>query len=187
MAVALSSLRVTGDFDASGYARGAAAKVAADQQMIAADKARNASLAQADAALAKVIPGVSKLSASLLDGYGAGTRFEATIRQIGAAVDRGMGLDRANLLLDAAYKKFGLTADAATLAKDGYVSIAPAIAAANERFTTASNVVDLHSVRLANNAKATADVTAATGLPALSRRMLSRPPASRNMLWKSTG
>ena len=40
MAVALSSLRVTGDFDASGYARGAAQKVAADQAMIASDKAR---------------------------------------------------------------------------------------------------------------------------------------------------
>jgi hypothetical protein len=41
MVVALSSLRVTGDFDATGYTRGTAQKVAADQRMIAADMARN--------------------------------------------------------------------------------------------------------------------------------------------------
>ncbi|WP_441227893.1 phage tail length tape measure family protein [Tardiphaga sp. 20_F10_N6_6] len=133
MTVALSSLRVTSDFDAAGYVRGAAQKVAADQQMIAADKARNASLAQVDAAVAKVVPGMSKLSASLLDGYSAGSKFDLTIRQIGNAVDRGMGLDRANVLLDAAYKKFGLTADAIALAERGFVSIAPAVDQANSR------------------------------------------------------
>jgi hypothetical protein len=141
MTVALSSLRVTGEFDAAGYVRGAAQKVAADQQMIAADKARNASLAQVDAAMAKVVPGVSKLSASLLDGYSAGSKFDLTIRQIGNAVDRGMGLDRAAVLLDAAYKKFGLTADAAALVEKGFVSITPAVDAANRRYEAHSIVV----------------------------------------------
>ena len=134
MTVSLSSLRVVGEFDASGYARGAAQKVSADQHMIAADKARNASLAQADAALAKAIPGVSRLSASLLDGYGAGQKFDAAIRRVGNAVDQGLSLDRANLMLDSAYRKFGLTADAAHLAEAGFVSIAPAIDALNVRY-----------------------------------------------------
>lgn len=164
MTVSLSSLRVVGEFDASSYARGAAQKVAADAQMIASDKARNAALAQADAAMAKVVPGVSRLSRSLLDGYGAGAQFEAKIREIGNAVDKGMGLDRANLLLDAAYRKFNMTADATALAQQGFVSIAPAIAAANERFTTASNVVDLHGVQLNKSAQASAAAAAATGL-----------------------
>src|SRR4051794_38863979 len=101
--VALSSLRVTTDGDSSGYVRAADAKVAADQRMIASDKARNASLAQADAALQRAIPGVGSLGKTLLDGYGAGAQFEAIVRRIGSAVDRGMGLDRANLLLEATY------------------------------------------------------------------------------------
>lgn len=140
--VALKSLRVTSDFDASGYARGAAQKVAADQQMIAADRARSAALAQADAALAKAIPGMSAISKALLDGYGAGQQFEAAIRRIGNAVDRGMGLDRANALLDAAYRKFGLTADAAVLTQKGFVSIVPAVDALNSRYATLAESAD---------------------------------------------
>lgn len=134
MAVALSSLRVTTDGDSSGYVRAAAQKVAADQQMIASDKARNASLAQADAALAKIPSGMTSVSKALLDGYGAGAQFEAVVRRIGNAVDRGMGLDRANLLLDAAYRKFGLTADAAVLAERGFVSITGAVKNLNAEY-----------------------------------------------------
>jgi hypothetical protein len=132
--IALSSLRVTSDLDVSGYVRGAAQKVAADQQMIAADKARNASLAQADAAMAKVVPGMASVSKALLDGYGAGAQFEAQIRRIGNAADRGMGIDRINLLLDAAYRKFGLTADATVLAERGFVSISGAVSNLNTHY-----------------------------------------------------
>lgn len=106
--------------------------------MVAADKARIAAMAQADAAVAKVIPGVASLSRSLLQGYGAGATFEAQIRKIGNAVDRGMGLDRANVLLDATYQKFGLTADSATLAAQGFVSIVPAVDAMNARMIAAA-------------------------------------------------
>lgn len=132
--VALSTLRVTTDGDASGYVRMAAQKVAADQQMIASDKARNASLAQADAALAKIPGGMASVSKALLDGYGAGAQFEAIVRRIGSAVDRGMGLDRANQLLDAAYQKFGLTANAAVLAEKGFVSITGAVSNLNAEY-----------------------------------------------------
>lgn len=142
MAVALSSLRVSADYDATGFTRGAAQQVDAVQKMIAADRARNASLAQADAALAKVIPGVGRLSASLLDGYGAGSKFDAVVRSIGNSVDRGMGLDRANLLLDAAYRKFGLTADAAALAERGFVSIAPTVEQLNSRLAAQAGFTD---------------------------------------------
>lgn len=134
MAVSLASLRVTSEFDAAGYVRGAQQKVAADQQMIASDKARNAGLAQVDAALAKAIPGMTSISKSLLEGYGAGQQFEAMIRRVGNAVDRGMGLDRANVLLESAYRRFGLTADAAQLAERGFVLIAPSIDALNAKY-----------------------------------------------------
>lgn len=134
MATALSSLRVTSDFDASGYVRGSAQKVAADAQMIASDKARNAALALADAAMAKTIPGMASVSKALLDGYSAGNQFASVITRIGNATDKGMGLDRTNLLLDAAYQKFGLTADAAMLAEKGFVSIAGAVGELNARY-----------------------------------------------------
>ncbi|WP_173642715.1 phage tail length tape measure family protein [Bradyrhizobium sp. 41S5] len=138
--VALSSLRVTSDFDASGYVRGAAQKVDADNKMIASDKARNAALAQSDAALAKIPGGMTSVSKALLDGYGAGAQFEAIIRRIGNAADRGMGLDRVNLLLDAAYQKFGLTADAASLAEKGFVSISGAVTQLNEQYSVHAEV-----------------------------------------------
>ncbi|WOH78261.1 phage tail length tape measure family protein [Bradyrhizobium sp. BEA-2-5] len=137
-AVALSSLRVSMDGDAGGYVRAAQQKVDADNKMIASDRARNVALAQADATLAKAIPGMAALSRSLLDGYGAGAAFEAQIRKIGNAVDRGMGLDRAEVLLDGVYRKFGLTADAAALAEKGFVSIAPAVDALNGRMAAAA-------------------------------------------------
>lgn len=136
--VALSSLRVAVDGDSGGYVRAANAKVDADTKMIAGDRARAASLAQADAAMGKAIPGVASLSRSLLDGYGAGANFEAQIRKIGSAVDRGLGLDRAEVLLEATYRKFGLVADAAALAERGFVSIAPAVDAMNARMAAAA-------------------------------------------------
>ncbi|MBR1070009.1 phage tail length tape measure family protein [Bradyrhizobium liaoningense] len=138
--VALSSLRVTSDFDATAYTRGAQQKVDADARMIASDKALNAALAQSDAALAKIPGGMASVSKSLLDGYGAGQQFEALIRRINNAADRGMGLDRVNLLLDAAYRKFGLTADAANLAATGYVSITAAVKELNEQYEIQNEV-----------------------------------------------
>ncbi|WP_024577958.1 MULTISPECIES: phage tail length tape measure family protein [unclassified Afipia] len=141
MTVALSSLRVSSDFDAAGYVRGASQKVSADQQMIAADKARNAALAQADAALVKAIPGMQAVSKALLEGYGSGQKFEATIQKIGNAVDRGMGLDRAEALLTGAYQKFGMTADAAKLAERGFVSIASTVEGLNSRLAAQAGFV----------------------------------------------
>ena len=154
MGVALSSLRVSAEFDASGYSRGAAEKVAADNSMIESDRRANAARAQADAAMAKSIPGMAAVSKSLLQGYGAGQQFEMQIRKIGNAVDQGMGLDRANLLLDGAYRKFGLTANAVALAEKGFVSIAPAVDVANRRF-------EAHNEVLARTAAQTQALTAA--------------------------
>lgn len=140
MAVALQSLRVTADIDVTAYARSAQQKVDADNRMIASDKARFASLAQADAAMAKIPGGMAAVNKALLDGYGAGQQFEAIIRRIGNAVDRGMGLDRATMLLDAAYRKFGLTADAAVLAEKGFVSIAGAVRTLNNEYSIHNEV-----------------------------------------------
>lgn len=169
MTVALSSLRVTSEFDASGYARGAAAKVAADERMIAADRARNAALAQVDAALAKAIPGMAAVSRVLLEGYGAGQQFEGIVRRIGNAVDRGMGLDRAEILLDGAYRRFGLTADAAALAERGFVALAPTVTNLNDRFARQAEVAARAQVaiaRLAEASRAQSAINASFGIGA---------------------
>lgn len=154
MAVALKSLRVSADMDTSGYVRAAQAKVDADNQMIASDKARNAALAQADAALAKAIPGVGGLSKTLLEGYGSGAQFEAIIKRIGAAVERGMGLDRMNLLLQGAYEKFGLTADAALVAQRNLVPLTAAVEDLNRQYS-------IHAEVATRAAAATAQASAA--------------------------
>jgi hypothetical protein len=134
MSVQLSSLRVTAGMDAAAYVRGAQQKVAADNQMIDSDRRAQAARAQADAAMARAIPGMASVSKALLEGYSAGAQFEAQIRRIGNAVDKGMGLDRAVELVDAAYRKFGLVADATALAQQGFVSIAPAIDAVTKKY-----------------------------------------------------
>lgn len=169
MTVALKSLRVSSDFDASAYVRGAAQKVDADARMIAADRARAAVLAQTDFALAKAIPGMSAISKVLLDGYGAGQQFEGAIRKIGGAVDRGMGIDRANVLLEAAYRKFGLTADATALAERGFVSIAPAVAQLNSRMEAQAAItaqVEAATRRLSEAQQVQARINAGFGIGA---------------------
>lgn len=142
MTVALSSLRVTSEMDASGYARGMAQKVGADQSGIASSTALGTALAQQDASMDKSVAGVSRLSRSLVDGYGSAATFEAQIRSIGNAVDRGMGLDRAAVLLDLAYRKFGLVADGAVLAKQGFVSIVPTVDSLNQHYANQAIIVD---------------------------------------------
>lgn len=51
--VALSSLRVSSDFDASAYIRGAAQMVAADQQMIPSKKVRRTAIKSRTALVAR--------------------------------------------------------------------------------------------------------------------------------------
>ena len=75
MPVALSSLKVQVDGDSSGYVAAMAAKTQADQAGIASSDGVGQALARQDAALGNVVPGVTRLSKSLLDGYGAASRF----------------------------------------------------------------------------------------------------------------
>lgn len=133
MTVKLASLRVGAEFDASAYQRGAAQKVAADAQMIKSGDSLGASLAAADAKVAKMAPGVARLSVKFLEGYANSAKFEAAIRQVGSAVDRGMGLDRATQVLDAIYARFGKVAVSADLAKAGFQSIIPVIDQINSK------------------------------------------------------
>lgn len=131
MTIMLKSLRVTSDMDSSGYVRGAAQKVIADKSMISSGEAMAASLATSDAALNKAVPGMARLSRTWIDGYSEAEKFERAVRQVGNAMDKGMSLDRAVTILGAVSGKFGMMADKTQLAKQGYVSLAPAIEQVN--------------------------------------------------------
>jgi len=133
MTIQLSSLRVAADFDPSSYKRGMDQKVAADKAGADSSKSVGAALAQADAAMEKTSNGSARLSRALVDGYANAAKFESTMRSLGRSVDRGMGLDRAGILLDAAYKKYGLVADAMNLVKQGHVQLAPLVSTLNQR------------------------------------------------------
>lgn len=133
MTIQLSSLRVAADFDATKYTRGMASKIDADKRGAASSNSVGAALAQADAAMEKTANGSVRLSRALIDGYSNAAKFESTLRAIGRGVDRGMDLDRAAVLLDAAYKKYGLVADAMTLVQQGHVNLAPLVTSLNQR------------------------------------------------------
>lgn len=156
MTVMLRSLRVTSDMDASGFARGAAQQAAAEKSLISAAEARGAALAAADASLQRAIPGVARLSRALIDGYTPAEKFERTLRQIGNAVDKGMSLERATLMLDKVSQRFGMVGNTSTLAKEGYVSIVPAIDAVNRKLEAQIAITD-------RAAKAARDAAGAQG------------------------
>lgn len=127
----LRSLRVTAEMDASLYARGAQAKVAADNMMISSGDRFGASLANTDLQLNKLPAGMARLSRMWLGGYSEAEKFEKAIRQVGNAIDHGMDLDRAVTMLKSIEIQFGRTANASQLAKQGFVSVISPLATAH--------------------------------------------------------
>lgn len=167
MTVQLSSLRVTADMDASSYARGMAQKVAADKEGAASAKAVGLALGQMDAAAKATGDVTAKLSRQLIEGYSNAAKFEKVIRDVGRAVDTGMSLDRATVMLENVYRRFGLTADAAALAQQGFVSIVPAVEMLNTKLSVQSELADraaLATQRLAEAQSAQQRINAALGI-----------------------
>lgn len=132
--VKLSSLRVTAEMDVQQYVRAASQKADADKGMVASSEAVGKALAAADAASGKAAANVSQISRMWLDGYASAAKFEKSVRDIGRALDKGMDLGRATAALDGVYRKFGQTADAATLSKTGFVALAPVVSALNKEY-----------------------------------------------------
>lgn len=146
MTVKLSSLRVSAEMDATAYTKGMADKVAADQRGVASARTMGAALAQLDAASERSGDAVAALSRKWIDGYANAARFEKAVRDIGRAVDTGMAMDRASAALDGVYRRFGLTADAAVLAKQGFVSLVPTIEDLNKRYASQTPMLEQQAV-----------------------------------------
>lgn len=134
MVVKLESLRVTADMDVGGYVRAAQQKNAADAAMVASVRNVGQALAATDAATAKLVPGMERLSRLWITGYGESAKFEKAIRSVGKALDNGMDPARAAAQLDGVYRKFGQVADASALAGAGFVKLAPIVAALNAEY-----------------------------------------------------
>lgn len=167
MVMKLSSLRVTAEMNVDQYVRAASQKAAADDSMVGSAKAVGQSLAAVDAAATKTAPGLVSLSRSWITGYGEAAKFEAAVRRVGQAVDRGMDLGRAGAALDNIYRKFGQTADAATLAKQGFTALAPVVTALNDRYETTAAIADRAAAatkRLADAQRSQQQINASLGV-----------------------
>jgi len=133
MTTMLRSLRVTADYDASSYARGASQKAAADKAMVDSSRLLASALAQADAALNRSNPaekyasGLARQSRMFQEGYKEAERFQREIRNLNNLMDQGLPLDRAVTQLQNLYRHFDMFADKADLARQGFVSIGNAI------------------------------------------------------------
>jgi hypothetical protein len=130
--IALSSLRVAADIDASKYKTGADQKVASDRAMVASAQAVGSALSQTDTKISTAGDSLAKLSRQYLDGYKNQERFEQGLRQIGRQLDSGKtDLDGATRLLVGMNQKLGLTADVSQLAAKGQTQLAAAVSMAN--------------------------------------------------------
>lgn len=169
MTTKLSSLRVTAEMDVSQYVRAAAQKVSADGDMAGSAKAVGQALAATDAAASKAVPGVASISRVWITGYGDAAKFESAVRSVGKALDRGMDPARAAAALDGVYRKFGQTADAASLARQGFVALAPVVTALNDRYDVNAAVADRAAAatkRLADAQSAQQRINASFGIGA---------------------
>lgn len=146
--VQLKSLRVTAEMDVSAYTRAMQEKVAADARGAASSSAVGTALARQDAAIEKAGAKMVAISRQFVDGYGSAARFEKSIRDIGRAFDSGQfgagdeALKRVSLTIDQLYRKSGLLADATTLARQGFVSIAPVVENLNNHYAAQARSID---------------------------------------------
>jgi phage-related minor tail protein len=140
MAEKLSSLLVTANMDASGYARGAAEKTAADKKIIDSSRAVGAALAAQDAAAEKLAPGVQKLSRAYIDGYSPAEKFSNAIKALNSSLTQGMPAERAALTYGGVVAKFGQMASATDLTQRAMVSLAPVVAQVNQRLEAQAEI-----------------------------------------------
>lgn len=165
MTTKLSSLRIVSEFDASGYERGMAAKVAADRQGIASSQNLGAALAAEDAAAGKVSRAVEAMSKAWITGYGHQAKFEAGIRQINRALETGtVSTTRAAALVEGLQRKFGQTADAVQIGQRGFTMLAPVVQEVNDRLAAQSaNLTKLQAAN-SNAVSSTVQFTRGAGL-----------------------
>ena len=143
MTIALSSLRVGAEVDASKYTAGMAAKVAADKQGAASSIAVGEAIAVANTKISKSGDILSSLRRQYVDGAANAQKFESAINALGRGVERGaVPLNEVSQILDGIYRKYQLTADSASLVERGQTELAGAVEALNTKVAEQRSGVD---------------------------------------------
>ncbi|NTJ46513.1 hypothetical protein G6K93_05730 [Agrobacterium rhizogenes] len=157
MVVALSSLRVGAEVDAGKYTAGMAEKVAADKAGAASSVAVGDALSATNTKISQSGDVLSRLRRQYVDGAGNAQRFETAITTLGRGIERGaVPLSQVSSILDGIYKKYQLTADAASLMERGQVDLAQAVEAANSKLKQQSSIVPANqNTKPTNNFQAT--------------------------------
>lgn len=160
MTVQLRSLRVDAAVDASKYVAGMNQKVAADKQGAASSAEVAQALVQQDRQAERSAGVLTRLSRQYVEGYGAAARFEQAMAALGRGIEKGaIPAERVSAILDGIYRKFGMTANAASLMEAGQTQLATAVAAANaklEQQEGAANGAATAMLRHASASKASA-------------------------------
>lgn len=157
MVVALSSLRVGAEVDASKYTAGMSAKVAADKEGAASSVAVGEALTATNIKISQSGDLLTRLRRQYVDGAANAQRFETAITTLGRGIERGaVPLSEVSSILEGIYKKYQLTADAALLMERGQVDLAQAVEAANAKLKQQNSIVPANqNARPTNNFQAT--------------------------------
>jgi lambda family phage tail tape measure protein len=140
--VALSSLRVGAEVDSSKYTAGMAEKVAADKQGAASSVAVGEAITATNIKISQSGDILTRLRRQYVDGAASAQRFENAITTLGRGIERGaVPLTEVSSILDGIYKKYQLTADAASLMERGQVELAQAVESANAKLKQQNSIV----------------------------------------------
>jgi hypothetical protein len=149
MATKLSLLRVSAEMDASGYARGMAEKVAADQRGVSSGNDLAASLAKQDVTAGNAGGAIGRLSKTYIDGYGSAAKFYAGVNSLQKQLELGnVSGEKAALIYQGMTKQFGMVAIASDIAGKGNADFAKIVADVNGKVNT--NVVALNTAATAH-------------------------------------
>lgn len=132
--VQLRTLRVSAELDPSAYKAGMDTKIAADKAGAASSAAVASAVTTTDQKLTDSRNVLERLSRSYVDGYATAQRFQSALGQLEKGVESGkIAMTQASSILDGIYRKYNMTADAASLASRGQVELAAAVERANAK------------------------------------------------------
>ncbi|UDF29392.1 UNVERIFIED_ORG: phage tail length tape measure family protein [Roseateles sp. XES5] len=138
MVIELRTLRVTSDFDAGRYVAGMNQKVNADKAGAQSSKAAGAAVEEQKIKVSSSIPLLERLSRTYVDGYGTAAKFNTEILRLARSQDtNAASAEHLERVYDGLQRKFGLIADATELRARGFVGVANAIDAVNQRLSHA--------------------------------------------------
>jgi len=140
MVVQLRSLRIAAEMDAGNYARGAQQVRDSNRDLVDSFRDLNQKWAATDANLDRLPASMARMSRAWLPGYTEMARFHKELQSLDRTMGEGTPFERAVQMVMGIEAAFQRSANAAELAKQGYVSAAKAVAEAQSRMAAQANV-----------------------------------------------